>query len=117
MKKSDKMIKAISKYKYPILALLIGIVIMSLPLGDIDFQTKTKGTQDEERLADILSMCKGVGKAEALLSDKGAVIVCDGADDAEVRLKVMNAVSAYTGLGFDKIEVLKTRQDQEGQNE
>lgn len=36
----------------------------------------------------------------------GAVIVCDGADSADVRLKVTRAVAAYTGLGTDEITVL-----------
>lgn len=36
----------------------------------------------------------------------GAVIVCDGADSADVRLKVTKAVSAFTGLGMDKITVI-----------
>ncbi|MEA4895329.1 MAG: stage III sporulation protein AG [Oscillospiraceae bacterium] len=36
----------------------------------------------------------------------GAVIVCEGADSAEVRLKVSKAVAVYTGLGMDEITVL-----------
>ena len=36
----------------------------------------------------------------------GAVIVCDGADSADVRLKVTKAVAAFTGLGMDKITVI-----------
>lgn len=36
----------------------------------------------------------------------GAVIVCDGADSADIRLKITKAVSAYTGLGMDEITVI-----------
>jgi stage III sporulation protein AG len=39
----------------------------------------------------------------------GAVVVCGGADKAEVKLAVVQAVSAYTGLGSDKITVLKMK--------
>ena len=39
----------------------------------------------------------------------GAVIVCDGADRAEVRLAIVDAVSKATGLGSDKISVLKMK--------
>ena len=35
----------------------------------------------------------------------GAIIVCDGADSADVRFEIIKAVSAYTGLGTDKITV------------
>ena len=38
---------------------------------------------------------------------KGAVIVCDGADDAEAKLAVVSAVEAYTGLTSDRITVMK----------
>jgi len=37
---------------------------------------------------------------------KGAVIVCDGADSAEVRFGIIEAVSAFTGLSTDKITVM-----------
>ena len=36
-----------------------------------------------------------------------AVIVCEGAASSSVRLCVTNAVSVYTGLGSDNIEVIK----------
>ena len=38
---------------------------------------------------------------------KGAVIVCDGADSAEAKLAVVSAVESYTGLGSDRITVMK----------
>lgn len=39
----------------------------------------------------------------------GAVVVCQGADRASVKLAVTAAVSAYTGLGSDKITVIKMK--------
>lgn len=36
---------------------------------------------------------------------RGAVIVCQGADSAQVRLSITQAVMAYTGLSSDKISV------------
>ena len=44
----------------------------------------------------------------ALLSETGAVIVCDGADDAAVRLSIIKAVEAFTGFSSDSIQVIKT---------
>ena len=38
---------------------------------------------------------------------QGAVVVCEGADRAEVRLAVVDAVAKATGLGTDRITVLK----------
>ena len=37
----------------------------------------------------------------------GAVVICSGANKAEVALAVTRAVQAYTGLGSDKITVIK----------
>lgn len=39
----------------------------------------------------------------------GAIIVCQGADNASVRLAIVEAVSRATGLGADRISVLKMK--------
>ena len=40
---------------------------------------------------------------------QGAVIVCQGADSASVRLAIVEAVSKVTGLSSDRISVLKMK--------
>lgn len=40
---------------------------------------------------------------------RGAVVVCDGADDPGVRLKVINAVCALTGLSSNCVTVMKMK--------
>lgn len=40
---------------------------------------------------------------------QGAIIVCQGADSPTVRLAIIEAVSKVTGLGADKISVLKMK--------
>ena len=40
-------------------------------------------------------------------SYRGAVVVCEGAENASVRLAVTQAVSALTGLGSDRIVVIR----------
>lgn len=40
---------------------------------------------------------------------QGAIIVCHGADDPSVRLAIVEAVSDVTGLGADRISVLKMK--------
>lgn len=39
----------------------------------------------------------------------GAIVVCQGADDPNVRLAIVEAVSDVTGLSTDKISVLKMK--------
>ena len=40
---------------------------------------------------------------------QGALVVCQGADDAAVRLAIAEAVSSLTGLGMDKITIAKMK--------
>lgn len=40
---------------------------------------------------------------------KGAIVVCEGAGNPAVRLAIVEAVSKITGLGADKISVLKMK--------
>ncbi len=39
----------------------------------------------------------------------GAIIICEGADNANIRLAVVDAVSKVTGLGANRISVLKMK--------
>ena len=40
---------------------------------------------------------------------KGAIVVCSGANDPTVKLDIVEAISKITGLGADKISVLKMK--------
>lgn len=40
---------------------------------------------------------------------QGALIVCQGGDSAEVRLKLVNAVASLTGLSADRVTVIKMK--------
>ena len=61
----------------------------------------------------MLSKIDGVGNVYALLSEEpnrrgeytGAVVVCCGAGSPDTRLRVIQAVSAFTGLGSNRIIV------------
>ena len=40
---------------------------------------------------------------------QGALVVCQGADSAEVQLKLVNAVASLTGLSTDRVTVIKMK--------
>lgn len=101
-----KIIDKMPKFALPMLALLIGLIILLLPTGGGKDGEKL-ALSEEQRISEILENTEGVGRAKVLLSEQGAIIVCDGASDPETKLNVTNAVKAYTGLGCDKIQVLK----------
>ena len=111
--------KALAKSKYVIAVLLLGFVLILLPRstdatavtaeGDPLAATGVPLAEENRRLAELLTQITGVGRAQVLLSGNGAVVVCDGADSAAVRLYVTDAVTAYTGFGSDKISVMKMK--------
>lgn len=151
------------KYKYVILVVVIGIVMMLIPGkksdSDIHVQVESQSTQTESleyKIENILSNIRGVGKVKVLLTVSeceqiiyqenedtqindngqvrrtdtvittdaqrnesgliqqrippkyfGAIIVCQGADDPNVKLSIVDAVTKATGLGANNISVLK----------
>ena len=101
-----ELLKKLDKFKYPLLVLAIGLGILLIPGSEPE---KSAGSAEEAALTAVLSKTEGVGEVQVILSDKGAVIVCTGADDPKTRLNIVTAVSTYTGLGSDRITVLKSR--------
>lgn len=113
--------KSLSKNKYVLLMIALALVLMLLPSGDGSGLAGASGQgsalqssgipvdTESARIAQFLSCMEGVGEAQVLLSAEGAVVLCRGAEQSAVRLAVINAVSAYTGLGSDKITVIKMK--------
>lgn len=140
----------IRKYRYVLLVLLAGIVLMMLPDGSAETAAPAAEPQPQETLESglerILSRIEGAGEVAVMLTEaggeevfyqtdgegadtvvvtdasrnerglvrtrnpptyRGAIVVCKGADSAAVRLAVAEAVANVTGLGMDKIAVLK----------
>lgn len=106
-----KMLDGLAKHKYPLIVLIVGLVLLLIPSGSTKSSSDGVSNDDELRLAAILESSRGVGNASVLISEHGAVVVCDGAADPEVKLSVIKSVEAYTGLGCDEIQVLITRQN------
>ena len=106
-----KFAEIINKYKYPLIVLLVGLILIMLPSG-IGGKNDECGqlTEDEARLQRVLEGCEGVGSAGVLISDSGVVIVCDGAGDVQVRYAVTMAAQAFTGFTGDRIQILNSAQ-------
>ncbi len=164
----DKAPELLGKYKYVLLVMLAGAVLLLWPSGKKEtppqaVQTPIIAQEEgfdlcamEEKLAQILSKVRGAGDVSVMLTAQGserrvlaedeknvraadggsetqsttvvvsgsggsgegpvlvqrlyprlqgALVVCQGGDKADVRLKLMQAVSALTGLGADKITI------------
>ena len=61
-----------------------------------------------ERTTDTVTTSGGVVVRQEIYPQyRGALVVCDGGNNDRVRLAVIDAVSALTGLGSDRISVVK----------
>ena len=104
MDKLKNKINNLERFKYPLIVLVIGILLMLIPGGN----TQKENVCDTDSLLQrVLSCSEGVGTAQVIVSEKGVVVVCSGADNAKVRLDIIHAIGSYTGFGSDKITVLK----------
>lgn len=162
-----KLWKLLDQYKYVLIVIAVGIVLLLWPSGEEkkspkaepDAQSAQEESFDlaalEEKLSQTLSKVEGAGKVsvtltvksgmeQVLASDRstsvtdrgssveeetvlvdsgsgqeavllmqryptfqGALVVCEGGDNAEIRLLMARAVSALTGIGADRITVCK----------
>lgn len=94
-------------------------VLLTLETGtsyqyQTNVQTHTKEDDAEVQKETVLAS-DGAGKQVPITvrttypTYQGALVLCQGADRASVRLDVINAVSDLTGLSSDKISVIKMK--------
>lgn len=109
-----------AKYKYVIAVVLLGVLLMLLPSASrretrsaASEGLETHGTVQGEMEA-TLAAFEGVGRLRLMLTSDpaterwaGAVVVCEGAGSAAVRLQLTQAITALTGLPSDKIAIMK----------
>lgn len=72
------------------------------------YSGSVQAPDDYERTSDVVTNAGSGGVVvtqEKYPAYRGALVVCDGGGSDAVRLKVVEAVSALTGLGTDKIAV------------
>ena len=162
----EKFYKLIKKYRYALLIIAIGLLMMTIPNTGNQINRTTPEETDaeptesslEDRLTSVLSLVDGAGQVRVILtiaegeeivyqtddnitstndsnsktidtvtitdaqrnqtglicqinpvSYKGVIIVCQGADNPTVRLNLVDAVSKLTGLGANRISVLKMK--------
>ena len=84
-------------------------------LADLESDSETKdGVLSKEETEKTVIVSKGGSYDEPIVIKKdypifqGALIVCDGGGDAEIRLQLTRAVAALTNLSSHNITILKT---------
>ena len=79
-----------------------------------DTRTVTSGSGTTEECQTVFGQTSGSGKEPVVQTTlapqyQGALVGCDGADRASVRLAVVQAVTSLTGLGSNQIAVVKMK--------
>lgn len=76
-------------------------------------QERTADGEEREVRQEKVTLNRGSGYEDVVITRRiypvyqGALVVCQGADNAAVRLAVTEAVAALTGLSSDRITVVK----------
>lgn len=104
-----KMKERLGAARYVLVAAVVGILLLCWPAGESGTGGDGLSSGEEARVEAVLTQMEGVGQAVLLLSEQGAVVICQGADDAGVCLRVTQAVRSYTGLGADKVQIFKMK--------
>ena len=111
--KTEGVRKLWDRYKYAALILLIGAGLLLWPGGSgHTAQTGQSEAPPAYTAAETLLLDGGdreetVVTGMAYPSYRGALVVCQGGDRADVKLAVTEAVSALTGLSSDRVTVAK----------
>lgn len=86
-------------------------VLLTLDGGSRQVLARNQERDGEGGSNTVVTVGKGSGQQEAVPIQtvapefRGALVVCPGGGNAQVRLKMIEAVSALTGLGSDRISV------------
>ena len=94
--------------------LLLTLRTSSASVYQTDTRTVTSGSGTTEECQTVFGQTSGSGKEPVVQTTlapqyQGALVVCDGADRASVRLAVVQAVTSLTGLGSNQIAVVKMK--------
>lgn len=86
------------------------------------YSGSAQSPDDYDRTSDTVLVSNGGGEDVVVTQERypqyrGALVVCDGGGSDAVRLAVVEAVSALTGLGSDKIAVVKWQSGSTSGNE
>ena len=91
-------------------------VVLSLKSGSRQVLAQdTQRGADGDASSSTVTLGRGTGSQEVVHLQtlapqfQGALVVCPGGDDPEVRLQIIQAVATLTGLGSDRISVCPSK--------
>ena len=101
-----------------VIALALGLILIFLG-GKVDSEPEAEEVGEEERIATACSRIDGVGECTVYLyyspsdshskaeSVESVIVVCEGADSPDVRLRLTEMLSSFFGIGTNRIRIEK----------
>lgn len=111
MKKFLEELKGARSIEWFLAALAIAILLLTQWNGEASLSAS--GTEQELRVASILSRIDGVGKVEVMISEEdhaGVLVVAEGAGDMLVCLRLQYAIQTLMGTDTARIEIVPYQQ-------
>ena len=101
-------------------AIVLALGLILIFIGSRENDGTSGGGGEEERLAEICSGIAGVGECRVILyyspadgKDDGriesVIVVCEGADSMDVRLRLTEMLASFFGIGTNRIKIEKKR--------
>lgn len=90
-------------------------VVLTLKSGSRQVLAQDLERDGERSSANTVTLGRGSSGEEAVVLQtmgpqyQGALVICPGGENPEVRLRISAAVSALTGLGSDRISICKSK--------
>ena len=94
----------------PFLILGAVLIIFGSSMGDTSEQAVSVGAEAD--LADTIASIEGVGRCKVMINQDGdgeicaVAVLCDGAESAKVRARVVSLLRSLYGIGSNRISVL-----------
>ena len=98
-------------------ALALGLILIFI--GSYGGSDDESATGVEQRLAAACSAVAGVGECEGMIyftegEEKGGsvesvIVICEGADSVEVRLRLTEMLSSFFGIGTNRVRIEKRK--------
>lgn len=106
------------KKNLPVIAIALAMGLILIFMGNEGEDTASVQVGIEEQLADACSGMDGVGECVVMVyyspdgtkdesEIESVIVICDGADSSDVRLRLTEMLSSFFGIGTNRIRVEK----------
>jgi len=106
----EKLKELAKKYRWAILIFILGVGFLMMPTSvSENEEPMVPSITESSGIGETVSLIEGVGASKVLVTENGAVVVCEGAESSSVCYDITRAITASTGLQSDEIAIIKMK--------